>query len=527
MYRRLGGLALVYAGAWLANFVYFRLAGAAFGEHERDRFWEIATTLCVVMAITVYVLCRTRRIPARLFTNFAMTFEVVGAIGIASGFFGWEHYHAELVNRIGEALGIARDMNHERFVEPLNRAHLRVVGFEGVTWVSVWLLVFPLVVPTRTTVTVITTLLTAATVPGVMVASRWINGTPESIRAWLDVFLVECTVPTFICAGMAILGSRVTYSLTSALSKAQRMGSYELVERIGTGGMGEVWKAKHERLARPAAIKLIRPEMLGASSEIARTAIQRFEREAQSTAELCSPHSVALFDFGVTEEGVFYYVMELLEGIDLKTAVERYGPMPAERAIHVLQQCCHSLTDAHAIGVIHRDIKPANILICRYGSDHDFVKILDFGLVKQLGDAGTVGSQLTAEGVTTGTPAFMAPEMALDNRNVDARADIYALGCVGYWLLTGRLVFEGDSPMAVLLMHAKDAPLPPSRRTEREVPAGLEELILACLEKDRDKRPQSAQDVSVQLAACAAELPPWTPERARLWWHTYLPNLAR
>jgi serine/threonine-protein kinase len=267
--------------------------------------------------------------------------------------------------------------------------------------------------------------------------------------------------------------------------------------------------------------------MLGASDVIARTAIQRFEREAQSTAELSSPHSVALYDFGVTDEGLFYYVMELLKGIDLRTAVEKFGPMPAERAIHVLQQCCHSLTDAHAIGVIHRDIKPANVLICRYGSDHDFVKILDFGLVKQLGDADTVGAQLTAEGIATGTPAFMAPEMALDNRNVDGRADLYALGCVGYWLLTGSLVFDGESPMAVVLKHAKDAPVPPSHRTELPIPADLEQIILACLEKDRDRRPQSAQELSLKLTACAGTLSPWTQERAVDWWQTHLPDLAR
>ena len=201
--------------------------------------------------------------------------------------------------------------------------------------------------------------------------------------------------------------------------------------------------------------------------------------------------------------------------------------MPAERAVHVLQQCCHSLTDAHATGVIHRDIKPANVLICRYGSDYDFVKVLDFGLVKQVGDAGTVGSQLTAEGIATGTPAFMAPEMALDNRSVDARADIYALGCVGYWLLTGRLVFEGESPMAVILKHAKDTPIPPSQRTKLAIPASLERIILACLEKDRARRPQSAKELSLALAACADGLSPWTQARALAWWRACVPDRAR
>jgi serine/threonine-protein kinase len=287
--------------------------------------------------------------------------------------------------------------------------------------------------------------------------------------------------------------------------------------------MGEVWKAKHRLLVRPAAIKLIRKEALGSEEQAVRTAVRRFEREAQATAALRSPHTIELYDFGVTEEGTFYYVMELLDGLDLKRLIERYGPVPAARALHILHQACHSLHDAHQAGMVHRDIKPANIFTCRQGQDFDFVKVLDFGLVAASAEADFARTQLTRDGVVSGTPAFMAPEQAVGDRAVDPRVDIYSLGCVGYWLLTGALVFEGPSPMAVLLKHAKDTPSPPSARSEVPIPPEVDRLILDCLEKDPDRRPRSVRELAARIARCQAAIGEWTSDRAEEWWRMHAP----
>lgn len=525
MYRRLGGVALVYSGAWAANYLYYQITAHSMSDVDSRTFWHISTLVCTLMGIAVYVLCRAHRIPAHLFTRFAVTFEIAAALGIMAGWLGWEHNIEKMLYRVAAAFELDHNDLLDGVVHPLQQQQVRLFQHEGVSWVSVWLLAFPLVVPFSMRRTVIATLLTAATVPAVLLVSLWINGVPESVRPWAFPYILEISIPTFICAGIAIVGSCVVYGLTRDLSEARQMGSYQLVEKIGAGGMGEVWKAKHRLLARPAAIKLIRPETLGGKNATATTALKRFEREAQATAGLSSPHSIDLYDFGITDDGTFYYVMELLSGVDLKSLVERFGPLPAERATFILRQTCHSLTDAHLTGVIHRDIKPGNIFVCRNGAEYDFVKVLDFGLVKHLGDIETESTQLTVEGIASGTPAFMAPEMVYGKRVLDGRADIYALGCVAYWLLTGHLVFEGGSPVATLLSHARDAPLPPSERTELHVPSDLERVILMCLEKDPEKRPQSTRELSELLVACEKHLRPWNEERAAEWWQTHLPHL--
>ena len=208
--------------------------------------------------------------------------------------------------------------------------------------------------------------------------------------------------------------------------------------------------------------------------------LRRFEREAQATAALRSTHTITLYDFGITEDGHFYYAMELLQGLDLKSMVKRFGPIPSNRTIFLLKQVCHSLGDAHHHGLVHRDIKPANIYVSRLGPDYDFVKVLDFGLVKSHDTSVEGATQLTLKGVTTGTPAYIASEMVLGKEGIDSRADLYALGCVAYWLLTGQLVFEGKNPMEVLVHHVQSEPTPPSQRSEFEIPP-LDELILCCL----------------------------------------------
>src|SRR5688572_23029633 len=299
--------------------------------------------------------------------------------------------------------------------------------------------------------------------------------------------------PNYACAAIAMLPSRVLHWLGRKLRDAQALGSYQLVEMLGRGGMGEVWRAEHELLARQAAIKLVRPEVLGARSEAdAQTLMRRFEREAQATAALSSPHTIHLFDFGTTNDGSFYYVMELLSGRDLESLVREFGPVPASRAVYLLRQVCHSLADAHARGFVHRDIKPANIYACRMGLEFDFVKVLDFGLVKIKDRALDIQTLVTMDHTTSGTPAYMAPETILGDADVDRRADVYALGCVAYFLLTGQLVFEADTSMKMLLQHVNAKPVPPSQRSELPIPKELDDLILACLEKDPNLRPQSA-----------------------------------
>ncbi len=325
---------------------------------------------------------------------------------------------------------------------------------------------------------------------------------------------------------MAYVGARVVYSLGTEVSRARELGSYHLVELLGQGGMGEVWRAKHRLLARPAAIKLIRPSLTSDGRPgVSEDAQRRFEREAQVIARLRSPHTVNLFDFGIASDGSFYYVMELLEGLNADVLVQRTGPLPAERVIHLLRQVCHSLSEAESIGLVHRDIKPANIFLCRYGEELDFVKVLDFGIVKSTRDATETGLALTQEMSVQGTPAFIAPEQALGGSDLDGRADIYATGCVAYWLLTGQLVFTAETPLALLMHHAHTAPIPPSAHTELPIPAALDDLVLSCLAKNPKERPQTARELSHRLSAIEGANA-WTEDRARDWWGIHQPARA-
>ncbi|MEO1174747.1 MAG: serine/threonine-protein kinase, partial [Myxococcota bacterium] len=258
----------------------------------------------------------------------------------------------------------------------------------------------------------------------------------------------------------------------------------------------------------------------GSSPELA---VRRFEREARATVSLKSPHTVDLYDFGVTAEGTCFYVMELLDGVDLETLVKEHGPVPAERAIYLLRQACHSLAEAHGRELVHRDIKPANLWLCsERAGDFDHLKVLDFGLVTLQPKMGSSSTRLTSDGMITGTPAYLAPE-AITSEDLDGRADIYSLGCVAYWLLTGRLVFEANTPMAMLVAHAKELPAPPSTLAELPVSAELDALVLSCLAKNPEDRPSSARELRRLLAACETEQR-WTQERAGQWWMTLRPR---
>jgi serine/threonine-protein kinase len=323
----------------------------------------------------------------------------------------------------------------------------------------------------------------------------------------------------YLMALFAYIVGRRTYGTAYQAETAQELGSYRLVARIGEGGMGEVWKASHQMLARAAAIKLVKPAMADISARQAELFVRRFRREANVIAGLQSPHTVYLYDFGTSQDGRFYYVMELLDGISLQTLVSTFGPQPAARVVSILRQMCRSLEEAHAQGLVHRDLKPSNVMICKVGLQYDVVKVLDFGLAKSVvpGDL----SRLTVEGVAAGTPGYIAPEVALGEESVDHRADLYALGCVGYFLLTGTLVFPDPNPVSMALKHVQATPEPPSHRTELPIAIELERILMQCLEKTPAHRPASAQDIEELLLSCGVD--EWTERHAEAWWERHLP----
>ena len=273
----------------------------------------------------------------------------------------------------------------------------------------------------------------------------------------------------FLLAILAFVISRRLYGTAIAAQRAADLGSYRLVAPIGEGGMGEVWQATHQMLARKAAIKLVKPQ--GMSARQAEVSAKRFRREANVIAALQSPHTVYLYDFGSSQDGRFYYVMELLDGISLQTLVTKFGPQPANRVAHIIRQMCLSLEEAHQNALVHRDLKPSNVMICKVALTYDFVKVLDFGLAKSLRQSEEV-TQLTMEGMASGTPGYIAPEVALGEPVVDHRADLYAVGCVAYFLLTGTLVFYDSNPVTMALKHVQAEPERPSTRTELPIPAG-------------------------------------------------------
>jgi len=383
------------------------------------------------------------------------------------------------------------------------------------SWICALVLLHPSIVPGPPKKILIGSLLAASMDP-VGLGIAWLRGAmlpPMGAIVW--TYLAN-----YVCAALAVVPSQVLARMSRQVRRAREMGSYRLGDLIGQGGMGEVYHAHHRLLARPAAIKLIRPERaLDDTASVSPLAVQRFRREAEAAASLRSPHTIQLYDFGVTADGRFYLVMELLDGIDLETLVRRDGPQTPGRVVHLLRQACDSLAEAHALGLVHRDIKPANIHLCRLGLEYDFVKVLDFGLVKHDESSGHTQTFLSAPGLTPGTPAYMAPEM-LTGESLDGRLDLYALGCVGYFLLTGERVFEAESAVVMIARHLRNEPIPPSIRSGRPIPQRLEDVILACLAKEPGNRPLDAGQLSRRLAE--AEVPPWTQVDARAWWEANL-----
>jgi serine/threonine-protein kinase len=392
------------------------------------------------------------------------------------------------------------------------------VPARGLSGLTAWLLLCGVLLPNAPWKAGLTAALSAACWP----LAYWINLELNGFRPLtLNLFLVWFG-PIAMASVFMYLINRRTIAMAIREYKAEQLGSYELLHSIGRGGMGQVWRAKHRMLARDAAVKLIRPEVVGQDAERQESLLlKRFEREAQATARLQSPHTVALYDYGRSKDGVLYYVMELLDGIDLQTLVERHGPMPPGRVVNTLLQVCESLEEAHRAGLVHLDIKPRNILLCRLGLQHDFVKVLDFGLVKVLHQPDQ--SRVTLEGSAAGTPAFVAPEIAMGQPEIDGRADLYGLGCVAYYLFTGQLVFDKPSVVAQALAHVQETPVPPSRRTELPIPASLETLVLQLLAKDPAARPASALHLARALRALE-DIPAFSPEAAAEWWRLHAPQ---
>jgi serine/threonine-protein kinase len=325
------------------------------------------------------------------------------------------------------------------------------------------------------------------------------------------IVMVNDVLWCIVTVTVASLTSRVIYGLRREVEQAQRVGQYTLEEKIGEGGMGAVYRARHALLRRPTAVKLLPPDKAGLQN------LTRFEREVQLTSQLTHPNTVAIFDYGHTPEGIFYYAMEYLDGLDLERVVAIDGPQPPSRVVHILTMICGALVEAHGIGLVHRDIKPANVILCERGGLPDVAKVVDFGLVKQLsGSDSNASIGPDGHAGVVGTPHYMSPEGITSPDRVDARSDIYALGALAYFLLTGTPVFHGNTIVEVCGHHLHTAPERPSVRLGHPLPDTLERVVLACLEKDPSRRPQSASELRGRLSDCG--LPRWTEEQARAWW---------
>lgn len=324
--------------------------------------------------------------------------------------------------------------------------------------------------------------------------------------------LIEMVLLLGVSSLTAVWGVHTINTLRSEAYKARQLGQYKLKQLIGQGGMGEVYLAEHQLMKRPCAIKVIRPEKAGDSRVLA-----RFEREVQTTAKLSHWNSVDIFDYGRADDGTFYYVMEFLPGMNLSELVRRFGPLPASRAIHLVRQACDALQEAHQMGLIHRDLKPANLFAASRGGVFDVSKLLDFGLAKPL--VGVDATQLTQDGTITGSPLYMSPEQATGDGEPDARSDIYSLGAVLYYLLTGQPPFSDEKPLKVLIAHAHETPQPPSQLNSN-VPEDVEQVVLRCLAKSPEDRYQSAADLAAALEECL-DMGKWTREDARRWWQTH------
>jgi serine/threonine-protein kinase len=389
-------------------------------------------------------------------------------------------------------------------------APLSVVAAEY-AYFSIWaflILTYGILMP-NTWQRALAVLLPAAFVPCGLIL--WLRSANPAVDAALaaDKMNTPVVLP-FVAVLVAVFGTYITNSIRREAFKARQLGQYVLKTKLGAGGMGEVYRAEHQLLKRPCAVKLIRPSKVAEP-----TVLERFEREVQATAKLTHWNSIEIYDYGRSDDGTFYYAMELLPGMSLEDLVKFHGPLPAARAVHFLRQTCKALREAHAKGLIHRDIKPANIFAAERGGVYDVVKLLDFGLVReQSGEADDL--QLTQAGTFSGSPLYMCPEQKRSYHNLDARSDIYSLGAVAYFLLTGRPPFVGDNIYDIIAAHVRDPVTPPSELNSA-VPQDVELVVNRCLAKMPANRFQDVDTLEKALAACACA-DKWTEDQAAAWW---------
>ncbi len=338
---------------------------------------------------------------------------------------------------------------------------------------------------------------------------------PLEMLRWVFVVLILLLLLTSMLIFLfSILNIRWKQRLAEAQLEAKRLGQYHLEAKIGEGGMGTVYRAKHALLRRETAIKLLTPDKADDLS------LQRFEREVKLTSQLTHPNTIQIYDYGHTPQGLFYYAMEFLDGLNLKELVSRYGPQSSARVVHILSQICESLQEAHRAGLIHRDIKPANIILCERGGVPDFVKVLDFGLVRHYGISQKENTQVTTTATVSGTPQFLSPEAIRNPDDADPRSDIYAVGAVGYFLLTGQYVFEGQSMMEIFEKHLTKEPVPPSSKVNTPICPNLERTILDCLNKNLDHRPNSVADLAERISECSVDAT-WSMNSRIAWWEQF------
>jgi hypothetical protein len=478
--HKLAWLALLLAVTIVLVQVFQRFVQPALTPVLDDPVNRLVSLATVLTGVGIFVLHRTRAVSSAMLLRVGVAFELVVAFTIGM-------------------------LETSRPFDP-------AVPLIGLSALGPWIVFVTAVVPRRPMVTLALVAASATMWP----LAYWVNSLRLGFETASVAQVMFWPAINYLLAGLAFLVGMRTYNTNCQAQTAEDLGSYRLDVRIGEGGMGEVWRGSHKMLARPAAIKLLKP---GAASK-EDVFSKRFRREADAIASLQSPHTVYLYDFGITDDGRLYYVMELLDGISLQTLVTSFGPQPAARVAYLLRQICLSLEEAHAHQLVHRDLKPSNVMICRVAQNVDFVKVLDFGLAKSVGTTGS--TQLTLEGVVTGTPGYMAPEVAIGNATIDARADIYALGCIAYVLLTGTLVFQDSNPLTMALNHVQTKPDPPSTRTELPIPHDLEQLVMRCLEKDPGDRPASARDIITALDQSVVSRG-WDAREAVRWWERHLP----
>jgi serine/threonine-protein kinase len=479
----------------LAAFGAFLIRGLIDREHYYGTGLDLAVHSLVVAVMTL--LTSVLWSSWRLSLGWLRFIELM-LFGTAAAYFLWLQF---VVFQNGKVLEFANSAPESR--ERVLR--LAAVG-HGMRWFSL-IVIYGVFIPNTWRRCALVVSLMAVT-PLLLTALTCMDC--KRMGGYLTQALLDQGMCVGIASAIAIFGSYKISELQQEAEEARKLGQYVLKRRLGSGGMGEVYLGEHTLLRRACAIKVIRPDQMGD-----RTNLSRFEREVKAMAALTHWNTVEVYDYGHAEDGTFYYVMEYLPGLSLQELVERYGPLPPERAVHFLRQLCDALGEAHATGLIHRDIKPSNVIACERGGVADVAKLLDFGLVHG-GNPAVGNERLTVQGTILGSPPYMAPEQARGKETLDARTDIYSLGALGYFLLTGQAPFVRETPMETLVAHVHELPLH-IRDLRPEVPADLADVIMRCLEKDPAARYQNTEALEQALAECDCT-GLWGREEARAWW---------